>query len=175
MRAAVVSDTHGHTEDIIRVLQRYEPDALFFLGDYCIDGERIAASLKPGMEWAQVAGNGDAFMDCSEPLERVVEWGGRRFFLVHGHKYWVKQSLEYLAEKGRQLQVDAVLFGHTHIPFMAKTAEDMWIINPGSAAFPRGTEDASFVLLEWEDEKPVIPLLVDVATGVVLYSGDDVC
>ena len=173
MLTAVVSDTHGVTEEVIRVLQRYTLDALFFLGDYCADAGTISEALKPGLPVFAVAGNGDAFRDCLGPTRRKVKLGGKTFFLAHGHQFRVKQMLEPLIEAGAKAGADVILYGHTHIPRIEHAA-GAWIMNPGSAAFPRGVDDATFGLLEWQENTPVTLMILEVDSGRLLYSSVDI-
>ena len=172
MLAAVVSDTHGITGEVIRVLQRYALDALFFLGEYCADAETISAALKPGLPVFAVAGNGDAFRQCFEPTWKTVKLGGKTFYLTHGHQLRVKQMLEPLIEAGAKAGADVILYGHTHIPRIERAA-GAWIMNPGSAAFPRGVDDATFGLIEWQEDTPVTLMILEVDSGRLLYSSVD--
>ena len=173
MLVAVVSDTHGQTQNVIRILQRYSLDALFFLGDFYADGEEIQQALPGEVPLFGVAGNGDLFLEPSQKTETEVFLGGKHFFLTHGHTYQVKKSVERVAFVGEKLHADAVLFGHTHIPFLAQNARGMWILNPGSASFPRGIDGPTFALIEWEERQPLHFLMLEVSDGQVLYSSDD--
>ena len=58
------------------------------------------------------------------------------FFITHGHKYGVKMGLNNIFYKGKEVEVDAVLFGHTHIKIISKE-DGLWIINPGSPSLPK--------------------------------------
>ncbi len=172
MLAAVVSDTHGITGEVVRVLQRYRLDALFFLGDYCPDGRTIADELKPDLPLFAVAGNGDAFRDCLKPTRQTVKLGGKTFFLAHGHQFRVKQMLEPLMEAGQEAGAEIILYGHTHIPRIERWGSG-WVMNPGSAAFPRGVDDATFGLIEWQENTPVTLMILEVDGGRLLYSSVD--
>lgn len=67
----------------------------------------------------------------------VVNLGGRRILLLHGHKQGVKNGLQRLYYHALESKADAVLFGHTHIPEMRREGE-LFMMNPGSPSFPRG-------------------------------------
>lgn len=60
----------------------------------------------------------------------------KKFFITHGHKYGVKMGLNNIFYKGKESEVDAVLFGHTHIKIISKE-DGLWIINPGSPFLPK--------------------------------------
>jgi putative phosphoesterase len=91
-----------------------------------------------------VAGNSD-FMHLRLPLDRVVEVGGARIGLTHGHGGWGRylwQKVQYLAagyDEGRYVRlacarfqnVEAVVFGHTHRPVLRREA-GVLVFNPGS-------------------------------------------
>ncbi len=172
MLAAVVSDTHGQTQSILARLKKYPLDALFFLGDFYADGEKIWEELNLEIPLFAVAGNGDAASHPNQPTENKIFFQGKTFFLAHGHSYQVKKGLDRILQKGDQLQTDVVLFGHTHIPFLGKNPRGMWILNPGSAAFPRGIDDASFALIEWGKSGFNI-MILEIDSGVLIASSLD--
>lgn len=133
MRIGVVSDTHGEEWALAACMVAAGPvDAWFHLGDYVSDAQALQAQGKPVYS---VCGNMDAL--ATGPRERVVELGGKRFFLCHGHSYGVKSGLLRLTLRARELGCQAALFGHTHIPFLDEEG-DILLLNPGSPSFPRG-------------------------------------
>lgn len=143
MIIAVLADTHGKIEPVIQVLKPLKADAIIFAGDFYHDGFHIARALKT--KFYGVKGNCDAGSTAAG--EQVLEFMGRKIFLVHGHQYGVKQSLNRLYYRARELEVDAVIYGHTHIPHLEKT-DGLWMINPGSPTRPRLNTPGTYVLLE---------------------------
>ena len=148
MKIAVIGDTHGRIENIRRELKTIKPELIFFTGDFLSDAKRIYHHL--GVTLHAVAGNCD-FHD-SGPAERILDLEGKRFYMVHGHQYGVKNSVNSLYYRGLELNADVVLFGHTHIPF-CEQIEDIWLINPGSPSRPRLDKKGSYALLYLEKGK----------------------
>jgi putative phosphoesterase len=132
MKLAVVGDTHGKIEKIIKELRLVKPNYLCFTGDYYQDGKKIAKELK--LPLFGVTGNCDHSIRGN--AEKTVEIEGHKFLIVHGHQYGVKRNLNRLYYRGQELGVNAVLFGHTHVS-CCELIEGMWLINPGSPAYPR--------------------------------------
>lgn len=90
---------------------------------------------------------------------QVLEFGGVRIGLIHGNRdsrteFWTRLRgmirpwvysppfIEYLL--GRFTNVDAIVFGHTHLPY-AKLHEGVFLFNPGSLV-PRGGDPSVGVL-----------------------------
>jgi len=146
LKIAVTGDTHGRIERIKKELQLIQIDHMFFTGDYYSDAEKISLFL--GLDFDGVAGNCDPGCIASEEL--LIDFSGKRFYIVHGHRYGVKRSLNSLFYRGKEVGADAVLFGHTHTPFCERV-DDMWMINPGSPSQPRGGKRGSYALLEIKD------------------------
>ena len=133
MRIAVISDTHGNKWALESCIQAAgKVDAWFHLGDITRD---TYALEKTGVPVFAVRGNTDFMMD--EPLERIVEMGGVRFFLCHGHTYQVGNSLYRLSCKAQECNCEAAFFGHTHIPMLEERGPVV-LMNPGSPTSPRG-------------------------------------
>lgn len=156
MLIAAVADTHGQTEAIIACLAPIKPDHLLFAGDFYRDGRTIASLLK--LEATIVTGNCD--LSFGHRQEQVVNLQNHRFLLIHGHQYGVKNNLNRLYYYARELQVEAVVFGHTHQPFCERVG-DIWMINPGSPSRPRFLSQASYALIEVNQEKikPTIKII----------------
>jgi putative phosphoesterase len=152
---AVVADTHSDTNIICQHLTQKKPDMLMFAGDYYRDGENIAQTLQ--IEYYGVRGN----CDRSEPRardEEIIMIMGKRFYLLHGHQYGVKQSMSSLYYRTREVDADVVIYGHTHMAHMEQI-DNIWMINPGSASRPRFDSRGSYVLIEVE-KSTFLPRLV---------------
>ena len=151
MTIAIASDTHGRIEGLKRELLKANPKRLLFAGDFLSDSRRLGFYL--GIDVDAVPGNCDR--GCSGEWEQLLDIEGKRFFLVHGHQYGVKRSLNTLFYRGQELQAHAVIFGHTHIP-CCEEINGMWMLNPGSASRPRKGKLASYILLACDasDLKP---------------------
>ncbi len=145
MQIGVISDTHG----IISSIERLECeikglDVLIHLGDN-VDDISIIRNHYNG-EIINVKGNCD--FSTSTPNDRVEEICSKIFFLTHGHRYSVKESLAKLRYKALETGADIVLYGHTHIGKI-DFEEGIWYINPGSASLPRdGTRSFAIISIK---------------------------
>ena len=63
--------------------------------------------------------------------ERLLELDGVRILLTHGYGYSVKSSLLPLRRRALELDVQLVLYGHTHLPALSEE-EGVLFCNPGS-------------------------------------------
>lgn len=75
---------------------------------------------------------GDFDENLVYPEQKVVNVGQFRIGVCHGHQIVPWGDAEALAMLQRQLDVDIVIFGHTH-KFAAYEHEGKFYINPGSA------------------------------------------
>ncbi|KAK3753273.1 hypothetical protein QZH41_015213 [Actinostola sp. cb2023] len=94
---------------------------------------------------------GDFDDNLTYPEQKVVAVGQFRIGICHGHQVVPWGDPESLAMLQRQLDVDILIFGHTH-KFEAYEHEGKFYINPGSAtgAYTPLESDvnASFVLMD---------------------------
>ena len=131
MRVAVISDTHLPRGS--RALSQACVDRLA-KADLILHGGDVteAAVLDMLGELAPVEavyGNMDsAELRASLPKERIVEIAGARIGMTHIPGPAAGRSARLVA---RFPACDAVVYGHTHIPEVAREG-DVWILNPGS-------------------------------------------
>lgn len=123
MKLCIFSDSHGKKELVAKLYESVQADAYLFCGDglgdiHCIP-EKVYA----------VAGNCDWGSDL--PDVQVLELGGRRILLTHGHRYRVKSDLYRLSLAAREEQAEVAVFGHTHIPARVQE-EGLLMLNPGA-------------------------------------------
>ena len=134
IKAAVFSDSHGMTALMRECVRRVRPDVIIHLGDYSRDADALCAEF-PEIPLCSVRGNCD--VGSAAPDRDVVQLGGVKAFITHGHLYNVKygrlDSLVYAAqEQGARI----AMFGHTH----EADYEEMGgvkLINPGTAGAGR--------------------------------------
>lgn len=144
MILGIVSDSHGDVPRLKRFLQDLgKADAILHAGDYYEDSKKLASMTRTRV--IGVMGNCDYLM--SGPLEKVVEAGGKKVLLAHGHQYGVKRDREALKKRAAALGVDAVVFGHTHIAETFRIG-DVLYVNPGSCHYGRGSRGPSYGILE---------------------------
>ncbi len=129
----VLSDTHGVKIKMAAAVHRFpEADMIFHLGDTSRDADYIRTlTNKPVYS---VRGNCD--LNSITEAELILSVEGVKFLLVHGHKQSVKSSLLGLKLYAQEKEVDAVLFGHTHIP-TEQYIDGICLYNPGSLGEPR--------------------------------------
>lgn len=134
MRILVVSDTHGREKNLEQVLQEVGmPDCVIHLGDY--EGGEAHIQEMVSCPLYMVAGNCDFFSRL--PLTQIVEVGGLRILITHGHYYFVSVGMRDLIEDAKANGCNVAMFGHTHRPFLDQSDEELTVLNPGSLSFPR--------------------------------------
>lgn len=141
----IVSDTHGKLDNFKRAVNSSGPfDLLVHCGDVEGDVERIRSIV--GSSVMMVRGNNDFFTDLPPELDFNIE--KYKVFLTHGHRYNVSIGPEMIMEEARDRQVDIVMYGHTHKPFVDRRA-DLITLNPGSLSYPRQDgRRPSYVIME---------------------------
>ena len=145
MKILVVSDTHGHSSELVQVLRKVKPiDGLIHCGD--VEGHENYIRGIAECHCYMVKGNNDFF--CDLPREEVFQLGNYKVMVPHGHMYGVSMDTSMLEEEARSRGVQIVMFGHTHRPFLEQK-EDITILNPGSLSYPRQAgRKPSFLVME---------------------------
>lgn len=175
MKLYVVSDIHGSSKNLKKVLEYFDQDGdyLVVLGDILYHGPRN--NIPEGYEPKVVAkmlnerktkilalrGNCDGEVDqmmLDFPITSdylMMPFDGYKVFMTHGHLYDTNE-LNWLDGN------DAVLFGHIHIP-MAEKVNGRITLNPGSISIPKMNSVSSFGVLENDEFK-----VLDIDKNVVL-------
>lgn len=130
-RVGVFSDSHGDRDALDRLLDKMgRLDAACFLGDVASDAyylrDRLAAMPGEPVLYA-VRGNND--FASMLPDDLLIELGGRRIHMEHGHRC---PSLLTLAYRAKDRGAEIALFGHTHEP-LCEYSQGVLLLNPGSA------------------------------------------
>lgn len=134
IKVLVVADTHNVTQPIIQAVKKEKDlNTFIFLGDFVEDGEKIKKVLN--IHSYIIGGNGD--WSTYYKQEMLVNIGGKRLLLLHGHRQGVKNGLQRIYYHAVANKADCVLYAHTHMPEI-KREGDLFMINPGSPSFPRG-------------------------------------
>lgn len=133
MQILVVSDTHGHVENVIAHVQKnqIQVDEIWHLGDFYQD----AATLGRMLHRPFVAVKGNCDVMASGPEELLLDRLGHQILLTHGHHYHVKSHLNSILFKQLEEEIDLVCFGHTHLALAEKTSGKI-LFNPGSPYRP---------------------------------------
>ncbi len=150
MKIVIVSDTHGNSDSFYEIASRNQTADLFIhLGD----GEREFEDIRnafPLSAFLSVRGNNDW---GNAPLVNTINLEGHRIYMTHGHRFDGHSIASYIAAAAKENECTIALFGHTHVPFY-EIISGIHVFNPGSPAHPRGRCDASFGILELEQDKP---------------------
>ena len=139
MRVAVVSDTHGCLSMLDRCIKLAgQVDVWCHLGDLTSDAEALMS--RTNAKVYAVRGNCDYFGGSAQRYESeaVVELGGARILMMHGHTHGVSPySYDKAAYRAEELHCSVLLFGHTHISIVNNDGRVL-AVNPGSPSCPRG-------------------------------------
>ncbi|MCL2671851.1 MAG: YfcE family phosphodiesterase [Clostridiales bacterium] len=136
MKLLLLADSHGCWETIYKIALREKPDAILHAGDGQGAFETLALLLAdelPCCELYNVRGNCDRD-DRGTPTNLLVELGGLRIYLIHGHlfpelRFGVLGNAVAFAKKQR---VDLLVYGHSHMQRDA-VADGLRTVNPGAA------------------------------------------
>ena len=129
MRLTVFSDSHGETEMLPQAVRRTSPDILVHLGDHIRDAAVFKREF-PQLPLYCVPGNCD--FASREEDTAVFFAGSVKVFATHGHRYYVKSTMDSLLNAAHFSEAQLVLYGHTHIARIDYPA-GMVVVNPGSA------------------------------------------
>lgn len=136
MKIAVFSDSHKNTQNMLTAIAGFAPDCIIHLGDVSPDADFVAAQF-PRITMYNVRGNCDFFSDA--PDSRLIELGGVRIFMAHGHRHGVKSSLDSFLNSVCCSGSALGLFGHTHRA-VCRSFGSVQLFNPGSCGSgPRPT------------------------------------
>ena len=125
-----------------------DADVLIHLGDNIDDVQELENGFK-GEVYA-VAGNCD--YSTKYPKETIIEVNGRKIFFTHGDLYGVKSSINNIYYRGRELEVDIVLFGHTHQQIIEKE-KGIILMNPGSVSLTKIKRKMCWIYNDNDDRK----------------------
>jgi putative phosphoesterase len=146
MKVLVMSDTHGDIFNARQaIVSNADIDLVLHLGDFYRDAVKLS-QLFPDIKMEYVCGNCDTGI-AAPYAEKILEIGGKRIFMTHGHKYSVKWSYDRILAKAEEENADVILFGHTHIAFIDKI-NNILIINPGSISESRSSNFESYLIME---------------------------
>lgn len=160
----VISDTHGATDYLTLIIEKFGPksDAIIFTGDGIFDLLSVmekGAKYREASKWlppaiAFVRGNNDSptasatfSQNIRVPEKVLLKVGNRNILVTHGHNESVYHDISVLEATAQAYEANAVLFGHTHVPFEMLTSK-AYLMNPGSIGYPRQFSKPSFSQLE---------------------------
>ncbi len=156
MKLVIVSDTHMPRmakklpKRLIQELR--DADGILHAGDWM--DLSVWELLEAYAPTDGVAGNNDGRAIIAKfGFRKVLQYGGIRIGLVHGHGPGSRESTENNAFSAfANDRVDAIIFGHSHIPLL-KERDGIMMFNPGSATDKRRQPLYSFGILRIEAGK----------------------
>ena len=139
MKLLVLSDSHSSLRFMMRCVEKVNPNAIIHLGDHYDDGEALHEEY-PGIPFYQVPGNCDRYR-CPPTVPEILiqKVAGVNLYMTHGHRHSVKATLTALLRDARASKVQAVLYGHTHVPDCRREEDGLWVLNPGSCGYYGGS------------------------------------
>ena len=136
MRILLVSDSHGNSEALDKLLKKYPKMDLYLHAGDLEDDEQ---SVHP---FDCVKGNCDRWSRL--PERRIIHTPYGVLFMTH---------LPYLPpEIKKQYNVKLFVYGHTHRRKF-ELIDGVYYINPGAISFPRDGFDLSYAILDVTSEK----------------------
>lgn len=132
MNVLVVSDSHGKVDKLIQAVEQVHPGYVLHLGDCQRDLEKLRQAF-PMLPMEGVPGNCD-YGSFDQP-ERLIELGGVRILMLHGHTRGVKSDVMRAVWAARECGAQVLLFGHTHRPLVDNDGA-LLVLNPGAAGDP---------------------------------------
>lgn len=142
MKIIVMSDSHGDKETV-KAVSALQADAVFHCGDSELSWD------DPLLHTIHIV-KGNCDRDPRFPDSVIVEVGGKKIWMVHGHEHDCKRTMLPLYYGAQELGADIVLFGHSH-SYAAEMREGILFVNPGSTLLPRAGKQPTFVQIEWQD------------------------
>ncbi len=151
MRIGIVGDTHGSLPAMRKVLASAPPvEYWLHTGDHAADSNFLRLETK--LPVISVLGNCDRIVTKDEKPDEYITLEGHKIWVTHGNKYLHENGEAELAWWARKLEMEIVVFGHTHVP-LVKWYGDVLLINPGSPVLPRSETGESFAVLELQANK----------------------
>jgi uncharacterized protein len=156
VRVALIADTHlprfgrALPRELVAGLRDRSVERILHAGDWTTD---LAADLLAAFAPVDgVAGNNDGpGLVARFGTRRIVELDGTRIGLTHGHLGPGRTTPERAVGAFAGDEVDAIVFGHSHVPMVERPPGGPWLVNPGSPTDRRRQPAFSWALLTAAD------------------------
>jgi len=146
LRVLVFGDTHGDIDLAFKIIKKERADMVLHAGDFLRDAHALANEAQFPVHG--VTGNCD--LPGSGPHEKFLSLEGKDFLLTHGHQFRVKASYQSIFYKASENKIDAVVFGHTHVP-LNDHHQGILLFNPGSISRPQPGSQPSYGIITIKD------------------------
>ena len=145
MRIIVISDSHGSSRTVTRIVEENldRADMFIHLGDGADDVNEVLAKY-PDIKLLRIKGNCD-WQD--HPRRLVTEAGGVKIFACHGDLHGVRTGIDRLYYAAKEAQCSVALFGHTHCRF-EHYEDGIYFLNPGSCTRPHDGKKPSYGFID---------------------------
>jgi len=159
VKIAIVSDTHvprfaKKLPAAVRHVAAERPDLILHCGDLTTF-EAIEAFARIAPVEA-VAGNNDGEEIVARYGRRkIVTTNGVKIGMIHGDGGERASTLDRARAAFAHDAVDAIVFGHSHVPFV-ELRDGVWTINPGSVTDKRLQPRFSFAVLERDAHRALV-------------------
>lgn len=154
MRIVVMSDSHTRLDLVHQVIERHlaEADLFVHLGDGVSEFKQVQGQY-PQKQFLCVQGNCD--LSSSDPVTNLLVANSVRILYTHGHRFYVKNTMEHLKEAAKVAKAKVVLYGHTHYQ-QFEYDDGLYIFNPGSLGMPREDYRPNYGILDLETKSDSI-------------------
>ena len=171
MRVGVISDTHGRLSGQAFAALA-DCDHIVHAGD--IGGPHVLRDLAALAPVSAVLGNND-FAEYGSEVGRYTRpvLGGVRFLVSHYPRSVELRPFASTALAPGDPIPDICIHGHTHLPRLEWGADARpagYILNPGSASFPRGGFPASIAVIAIEEGEGILGIRVESLAGEPILS-----
>jgi len=119
----IISDYHRREDKVIELIEKYQPDRIFNLGDS--ESEEM---FLDNYNILSVKGNCD-YINLPNIIK--LNYYGINILMTHGHLYGVRYDLLRLKMLAKENNFNYVFYGHTHIQKL-EIIDGILFLNPGS-------------------------------------------
>ncbi len=137
-KIVVVSDNHGLYGVLADVLEVHKDASVFV---HCGDVELNDNLLN---KFYVVNGNNDYFKQFDDHI--LLSIYDKKYYITHGHEYMRFDRHKKLAQKGSDLNVDIVFYGHEHV-YQETLLDNLILLNPGSLYYNRDGNPPSYATI----------------------------
>lgn len=141
-KVLIVSDSHGLESELTEIKRRHRDEVGLMI--HCGDSE-LNLENEAIKNFLVVRGNCDDENRFKNNL--IEDYDGLRFFVTHGHRYSVKNSLLGLLYRAEEESANIVCFGHSHV-LGAEMVRNTLFVNPGSLRLPRERLERTYCILD---------------------------